>query len=372
MRIVQVANFVSPTSGGLRTTLRHLAQGYAQQGHDVVQIVPAKTDQRVDHPWGTELQLRAPSLGATGYRILLDVRRVQRELSRLCPDALEVHDRTTLRGLGIWARSNGVPALAVSHERLDCWLNQWLPARLPLASWADRSNAALARSFDTIVCTTRWAADEFRRVAASNLVIVPLGVDHEAFQARFEPAPHADGDDGAVLIMASRLSREKQPEIAVEAVRELARRRVKARLVVAGDGPLRRQLEAASAGLPISWLGFVSSRAELAQLYRAADVALAPGPVETFGLAALEAMACGTPAVVNWRSALPEIIGTGAGRVCAGSGFTFADAVQELLAEPAEPLRRAARQRAETYSWDVTVSGLLAVHRSRLEGQLAA
>ena len=283
-----------------------------------------------------------------------------------------MHDRTTLRGLGLWARGNGVPALAVSHERLDRWLNQWLPARLPLASWADRSNAALARSFDMIVCTTQWAADEFRRVGAGNLVIVPLGVDHDAFTPRYEPADTGVGAGGALLIMASRLSREKQPEIAVEAVRELVRRRVSARLVVAGDGPLRRQLEAASERLPISWLGFVSSRAELACLYRAADVALAPGPVETFGLAALEAMACGTPAVVNWRSALPEIVGADAGRVCAGSGFTFADAVEELLAEPVEPLRRAARARAEQYSWDVTVSGLLAVHRSRLQGQLAA
>jgi alpha-1,6-mannosyltransferase len=226
----------------------------------------------------------------------------------------------------------------------------------------------LARSFDTIVCTTTWAADEFRRVDAGNLVIVPLGVDPEAFRPRVEPT--AEG--GVLLVMASRLSREKQPEIAVEAVRELVRRRVNVRLVVAGDGPLRKQLEAASRGLPISWLGFVSSRNELADLYRAADVALAPGPVETFGLAALEAMACGTPAVVNWRSALPEIIGLSAGRVSAGCGFSFADAVQELLAEPAEPLRRAARRRAEHYSWDTTVAGMLAVHRSRTEGQLAA
>ena len=369
MRIVQVANFVSPTSGGLRTTLRHLAHGYEQRGHEVVQIVPAKADGRVEHPWGTELQLRGPALAGTGYRILLEPRRIQRELASLRPDALEVHDRTTLRGLGLWARANGVPALAVSHERLDRWLNQWLPARLPLKSWADRSNGALARSFDTIVCTTEWAADEFRRVDVGNLVIVPLGVDPEAFQPRFGPADEAEG---ALLVMASRLSREKQPEIAVEAMRELARRRVKARLIVAGDGPLRKQLVAASSGLPISWLGFVTSRHELADLYRAADVALAPGPVETFGLAALEALSCGTPAVVNWRSALPEIIGADAGRVSAGCGFSFADAVQELLAEPREPLRRAARRRAERYSWDTTISGMLTVHLSRQERQLAA
>ncbi len=367
MRIVQVANFVSPTSGGLRTTLRHLAHGYARQGHEVVQLVPGKADEHVDHAWGTEIQLRGPALAGTGYRVLLDVRRIQRELASLRPDVLEVHDRTTLRGLGVWARSNGIPALAVSHERLDRWLNQWLPARLPLKRWADRSNGALARSFDTIICTTEWAADEFRRAGVSNVVIVPLGVDPDAFRPRFVPT---GGAGGALLVMASRLSREKQPEIAVEAVRELVRRRVQVRLVVAGDGPLRRQLQAASAGLPITWLGFVASRRELADLYRAADFALAPGPVETFGLAALEALSCGTPAVVNWRSALPEIIAD-AGRVSAGCGFSFADAVQELLAEPAEPLRKAARRRAEAYSWEATVDGMLAVHRSRLE-RLAA
>jgi alpha-1,6-mannosyltransferase len=367
MKIVQVANFVSPTSGGLRTTLHHLAVGYAEAGHEVVQLVPAKSDRVVEHPWGTQLQLRGASLAATGYRVLIDVRRVQRELMRLAPDVLEVHDRTTLRGLGIWARTNGIPALAVSHERLDRWLGQWLSARLPLEGLADRSNAGLARSFDAIVCTTSWAAAEFRRVAAANVVTVPLGVDHRAFRPRFAPT----GEAGVRLVMASRLSREKQPEIAVDALRELIRRGVDARLVVAGDGPMLRPLQAASAGLPVSWLGFVSSRDELANLYRAADVALAPGPVETFGLAALEAMACGAPAVVNWRSALPEIIGPG-GRVSAGCGFTFADAVQELLAEPVEPLRRIARLRAEHFSWDITVAGLLAVHQSRLEGRLAA
>ena len=242
--------------------------------------------------------------------------------------------------MGAWQRGTGA---AVSHERLDRWLNQWLPARCRCAAWPIVRTAALARSFDTIVCTTQWAADEFRRVAASNLVIVPLGRRPRSVPGLVSTPPAHGDTDGALLIMASRLSREKQPEIAVEAVRELVRRRINARLIVAGDGPLRRQLEAASQGLPISLARVRFFADELAELYRAADFALAPGPVETFGLAALEAMACGTPAVVNWRSALPEIIGTSAGRVSAGSGFSFADAVQELLAQPAEPLRQAAR-----------------------------
>jgi alpha-1,6-mannosyltransferase len=367
VRIVQLANFVSATSGGLQTTLRQLAEGYTRRGHEVVQVLPAKADGSVTGTWQRQVLLRSPALTGTGYRILVDVRRVRRVLEQLSADALEVHDRTTLRGIGGWARENGTPALAVSHERVDRWLNQWLPARLPLESMADRSNAGLARAFDTIVCTTTWAAAEFRRLGVTNVVTIPLGVDHHRFAARLEARRH----EGVLLVMASRLSREKQPEIAVETVRELVRRGVNVRLIVAGDGPMRRQLTARGEGLPIVWLGYVSARGELAALFRAADVALAPGPVETFGLAALEALACGTPAVVNWRSALPEVVGPKAGRAAAGSGFTFADAVQELLLEPEVALRTSARARAEEFSWDTTVDGFLAAHQGARR-QLAA
>ncbi len=57
---------------------------------------------------------------------------------------------------------------------------------------------------------------------------------------------------------------------------------------------------------------------------------LAPGPAETFGLAALEAMACGTPVVASASSALPEVIGS-AGAVAADRRGGIADAVELLL-----------------------------------------
>ncbi len=362
MRIVQAANFVTPTSGGLRTTLLQLAEGYAQRGHEVVQVLPGAADDVVEQPWGRQVFLRAPALAGTGYRIVVDAKRVQRVLGGLAPDRLEVHDRTTLRGLGHWARKRGVPAVMVSHERLDRWLSQWLPARLPLESMADRSNAALAAQYDTIVCTTSWAAEEFRRLGCGRVVTIPLAVDRAQFPPRLDAMPGRA--NGAVLLtMVSRLSREKRPEIAVEAVRELRRRGHDVRLMVAGDGPMRKALQARGEELPITWMGFVASRAQLAALLRQADVALAPGPVETFGLAALEALCSGTPAVVHWRSALPGVIGETGGRVSAGTGFTFATAVQELLAIPEGVRRRAARARAEQFDWRATVSGFLAAHQ---------
>ena len=73
---------------------------------------------------------------------------------------------------------------------------------------------------------------------------------------------------------------------------------VDARLVIIGEGPLRRRLERQAASLPIAFTGFLQDHSTIAALLASADVALAPGPHETFGLAALEALACGTPAVV--------------------------------------------------------------------------
>ncbi|MGY2075549.1 glycosyltransferase [Blastococcus sp. SYSU DS0828] len=360
MRIVQVANFVTPTSGGLRTTLRHLAEGYADHGHEVVQVVPGDAAAETATPWGRRLTLRAPLVGGTGYRLLVDLAAVRRVLERVAPDAVEVHDRTTLRGLGRWARARGVPSLVVSHERLDRWLGQWLPAPLRLDALADRSNARLVRTFDTVVCTTEWAAEEFVRLRAPRLEVIPLAVDHATFPARTSPRPGRRPHDPVALVLASRLSREKHPEVAVATLRELLARGVPARLTVAGDGPMRRDLEAATRDLPVEWLGFVPDRARLAGLLADADVALAPGPIETFGLAALEALACGTPVVADGRSALPGVVG-GPGRAGVGPA-ALAGAVQELLAVPEDVRRTAARARAEEFSWERTVRGFLAVH----------
>ncbi|WP_448609953.1 glycosyltransferase [Geodermatophilus sp. URMC 60] len=371
MRIVQVANFVSPTSGGLRTTLRHLAGGYAGRGHEVVQVLPGAADAEVMTPWGRQVVLRSPALGSTGYRLLSDRAGVRQALDRVAPDVLEVHDRTTLRGLGRWARARGVPSLVVSHERLDRWLGQWLPAHLPLAAMADRSNAALARHFGSVVCTTEWAAEEFRRLRVPNLSLVPLAVDTAAFRARTDRRADTGArrsGRGVVLVLASRLSGEKRPEVALTTLRELLRRGVAARLVVAGEGPLRPRLQAAARDLPVEWLGFVGDRVRLADLLADADVALAPGPIETFGLAALEALACGTPVVADSRSALPGVLGPHAGRSATGDGAAFADAVQDLLATPEATRRRAARARAEEFSWEDTVRGFLHVHLSARRG----
>ena len=360
-RIAQVANFVSPHSGGIRTVLAHLAAGYAAAGHDVLQIVPGDRRRLSRQPWGERLELPGHAVPGTGYSVLTG-----RVVSAALPadtDRLELHDRTTLRGLGDVARRAGIPSLVVSHERLDRLVEQWIRRPLPSRLIADASNRRLAADFGTVVCTTEWAAVEFRRLSVPNLRVVPLGVDH----ARFAPSAAPDRDarrrahpDRVDLAMAIRLSPEKMPSIAIDAVGELVARGRDVRLVVAGDGPLRPRLEQRARGLPVTFAGHLPPD-QVATILAGADVVLAPGPVETFGLAALEALACGTPVVVNRRSALPGVVGQ-AGVASRGSGAAFADAVEELLARPATERSATARAQALRFDWNHTVTGFLSVH----------
>ncbi|MGW9036017.1 glycosyltransferase, partial [Streptomyces sp. NPDC055721] len=127
--------------------------------------------------------------------------------------------------------------------------------------------------------------------------------------------------------------------------------------------PLRGALErrARERRLPVRFLGHVADREALADLQAAADVCLAPGPAETFGLSALEALACGTPVVVSASSALPEVVGA-AGAVAADTPEAFAEAVRGVLAVPEAVRRAGARARAEGFTWDRSVAAFLQAH----------
>ncbi|MFG2845041.1 glycosyltransferase [Kitasatospora sp. NPDC048296] len=372
LTIVRLANFVTPVSGGLRTALRHLGTGYRAAGHRPVLIVPGERRTVEETGQGLVVTLPGPVLPASGgYRLLADRRAVAAELTRLSPDRLEVSDRTTLRWTGAWARRHGVRSVMVSHESATGVLRTWgLPGPLASAA-ADRLNAATARAYDSVLCTTDWAAAEFRRIGVPNLVRAPLGVDLDAMrplppaERAAERARYAAPDD-ALLVLCSRLSAEKRPERAVEALARLRARGLPAVLVVAGTGPLRKRLAARAARLrlPVRFLGHLNRREALARLLGCADVVLAPGPVETFGLAAMEALACGTPVAVSRSSALPGLIGL-AGVAAVDTGAGFACAVRELLRRPEGTRRAAARAQAERYGWSTAVAAFLAAHGVR-------
>jgi alpha-1,6-mannosyltransferase len=363
MRVVQVANFYGPRSGGLRTAVDRLGAEYFAAGHEVFLVVPGSCADRTRLGTGVvRITLPASLIPFTGgYRAVLPG-RVKALLAALRPHALEVSDRLTLRSLGRWGREHGATTVMISHERLDRLAGQILPRRTA-RSLADYANGRTAADYDTVVCTTGFAREEFDRIHATNVVTVPLGVDLRTFH----PCRHSAllrrqwvTPTQVLLVHCGRLSVEKRANHSIDALAALRDFGTDARLIIVGDGPLRAKLERQAARLPIDFTGFISDRHTVAGLLASADVALAPGPHETFGLAALESLACGTPAVVSRTSALTEIVTPDSGAIADNHPEAIARAIETVIRRPEYHRRSCARRRAETFTWQRAAEGMLA------------
>jgi alpha-1,6-mannosyltransferase len=367
VHIVQLANFHAPRSGGLRTAVDQLGAGYAAAGHVTTLVVPGPHDDARTRRAGRVVALRAPRVGG-GYRVVVEPWRVAAVLDELSPDVIEVSDKLTFTAAARWGRRRGVRTVLLSHERLDAMLADRLglrgPARLLTRRPVDAWNCRLARRFDAVVVTTRFSAREWTRNGVEPS-LVRLGVDRDVFAPRLT----ARAGGGLRLVHAGRLSPEKRPELAVEAVAVLVRGGFDVSLEMLGDGPARHRLEAAARGLPVTFRGHVADRAALAGRLAAADVALTPAPSETFGLGVLEALACGTPVVTSAGSGATELLAPFAGQAGRATGEGLAAAVRALLDVPEAVRRAAARRRAEEFPWSATVDAMLAVLGGRPEAR---
>ena len=371
-RILQVANFYSRHSGGLRTTVDALGRAYVGAGFERVLVVPGPADADEDTPAGRRITLRSPKLpGSGGYRALAGTGAVRAVLAELPPDHLEVSDKLTLVGLGQWATRNGLPrrACLARAARRDPLAEG--PAGLP----AGRVRRLVEpprrrRDFDAVVTPSRFAAVEFTRIGATDVSVVPLGVDLDVFNphARERPAG-ADGDDNEVrLVCVGRLSREKRPAVAIEVLRAVRTRGVPARLWMVGDGPRRVALEEQAAACPSCSPGIC----RIAASSRAFSPAPTP-PSRAVPVRDVRAGGAGGARLRHTRGGgrsrrRPRARAGGTGRGHRGSGRarppSLAAAVHDVVRRPHNRARRASRDRAEQYPWARTACEMLRIHRA--------
>jgi len=362
-RVAQLANFMGPGSGGLRVVVEQLGAAHVRAGGERLVLIPGPATTVTESEGEVRRTVDSPRLPGPGrdYRVLLRRREVVAALEDFGPDLIEVHDQLTLTWVAAWARERGIPSVLYCHERLDLVaadLAGGAAAWFAVAGrlWAGR----LAPRFDAIVCASSFAAQAFGHRRPPGLHLIPFGVDLEIFHPRRRTlppggSPERPGGGPLRLVFAGRLAPEKHPGTALDVLAHLRDDGVEAHLTIAGAGPLGPALQrrVAKERLPVTFRNHVADRLVLAALLADADVALAPGPRETFGLSVLEAMACATPVVVSARGGSQELLAPGAGRA-AMTARALADAVREVTADPAThaAARRAARRRAEEFSWD--------------------
>jgi alpha-1,6-mannosyltransferase len=373
MRIVHVANFYGPSSGGIKTTLHELGRGYLKYGHEFIYIVPGPKYIKEQTPFGLKISLPSFTLpGSGGYQVIRSNKQLLNLLEFLNPDRIEVSDRFTLLKVGKWAKQQKIASLVFSHETLNGLVQKFVPVipssiRNRFVNW---HNAKLASTFDVVIATTDFAAAEFVRINASNLRKVALGVDLVGFNPSnrsLKLRRELLKDSEFLLVHCGRMSPEKEPQRSVQVIAELVNRGIDARLVIIGGGPLWKKIRKMSENLPVEMVGYVASREKVASYLAAADITLAPGPLETFCLSALESLASGTPVVASGSSAVGEILNINsikpAGAVAADNGISFADEIVKLLKKG--NLRKTARYQAEQFSWANTIDAMLEIHQAK-------
>jgi N-acetyl-alpha-D-glucosaminyl L-malate synthase BshA len=260
------------------------------------------------------------------------------------------------------AEGAAAPRVVTTLHGTDSTLVGSDPSFLPLTRFT------IATS-DAVTAPSHWLADATRRSLAlppgTAIHVVPNFVDID----RFTPAPPGARRDPRVIVHVSNFRPVKRVDDVIAAFARLrASRPLRLRLV--GDGPERRRIEADVAARGLAGdVDFLGERVALPDVLRDADLFLLPSETESFGLAALEAMACGVPVVASAVGGLCEVIPDGEVGFLrpVGDVAAHAEAAARLLDD--EPLRRAmgaaARRRAETeYRIDPAIDRYLAIYRN--------
>jgi phosphatidylinositol alpha-mannosyltransferase len=364
MRIALVTEFYYPHLGGVTEHVHHLATEFRRQGHETVIITSRMSGEHHDGPFvrrvGTSRVVFSNGSFAritTGFGLRRSIEAILRE-ERI--DVVHVH--------GPLAPTLGLIAPAAAH-RLDIpvvgTFHSWFPRcvgyrlwRIPCQKRLDRYAATIAVSVPVIEAHARY----FR----ANWRIIPNGVNTEDFRPNGRLSSDAFSR-GPRLLFLGRLDPRNGLDTVLDAMPRIIERFDNARLIIAGDGPLRPWYEsrARSLGSHVEFLGRVNG--ERPHIYGTADLYLCPTTKASFGITLLESMACGTPMIVSDITGFRELVAGGdeARLVPRNDAAAWAARTIELIEDPAcrDRMAEAGRTKSERFAWPKVASEVLEVYR---------
>jgi glycosyltransferase involved in cell wall biosynthesis len=212
----------------------------------------------------------------------------------------------TGRSLALALRLGGYRGRILAVEHGDMFLDGDRPAMVRRFRSLDR--ALSARAIDVEIGVSQFTVRQMRRRPhATEIRCIPNGIPVE----RFQPTEPLDPRAALRVGWAGRLVLGKGVERLLEAIHMLVDTRRSVHLRIAGDGPMLGELkglcERYGVADRVSFLGWAE---DMASFWNSCDLAVASsdGSTETFGMAPLEAAACGRPAVVTRNGGLAEVV----------------------------------------------------------------
>ena len=294
-----------------------------------------------------------------GYRLPLGRQRLVRMMEAARPDLIEAADPYTLAWAALQAGQRlGVPTIAFCHSNLPALAARLLGGSHGLGTrhglWAARrAKAYLTRlygRFDLVLAPSRRMARRLQQWGLRQVQHQPLGVDCQTFNPQAaDPSMRRQIEQRLgvppgtrLLLYSGRFAPEKNLELLAEAVRLLGPGHL---LVAVGEGPCPPR------GERVRVLPAVSDRTHLARLLANCDIYVHAGDQETFGLGALEAMACGLPAVLSASDGLGELAEAGGVAVAGRRPRDWAEALACALGANLDTLRAEALAHARAHDW---------------------
>jgi phosphatidylinositol alpha 1,6-mannosyltransferase len=342
---------------GVSRTLARLFATLEERGDDFRVFSPFVPDESVS--WARRVRplkyVRFPLY--PDYRIALPrlTRGVRRELEAFAPDLVHVVSPTPAAVWAQrWAKRAGVPVVASFHTHFVSYFRYYGVRAFEGLGWSmlRRFYARCERVYAPSASIIR----ELERQGIGNVELWSRGIDLSGFSPEHRSRSVRDlaraDESTPLLLLVSRLVKEKDLADLVHVDRALRSRGVRFRLALVGGGPMKRKLRKR---LPHAYFAGHLTGPELGRWYASADVFVFPSTTETLGNVVLEALASGLPAVVVDRGGPQDLIEPGVtGFVARANDIgSIADALETLLTNA--PLRarmsEAARSSAASRDW---------------------
>lgn len=342
LRIADVTQWYSPTSGGIRTYL-HAKAEYASRAATPHCLI-------VTGPRCTETQIHASRLitvrGRTaterwGYRVALSAHDILDALDETRPTVVIVHDALAFpQAIAQWAHHRGAALVVLCHSHLGAAING-LPrlVRALATPLLNRVQARALRVGDLVVVASETTRERIIDQTRAPIMVSPLGITAAHFvDARPSASLRARLSDPGqtLLVYAGRLSGEKRVALLPDVLAALPGHYV---LAIAGTGAatthVARRARARGVHDRLHFLGHIHDRQQLATLLATADCFVHPNPDEPFGLAPLEALAAGCRVVAPRRAGAAEVLGgRGAVLVAPNDAEALARGIEDAMRVP--------------------------------------